>query len=124
MNSFNVLAEFEKEFKRLRKKYKTLDDDFKKFKKVLLATPTGVGNNFIIIHSTKTIKVVKARMACRTLRDRSLRVIYAYLPAEASAQAGFEQKQHIDFIEIYFKGDKENEDRERIREYLKALTKL
>ena len=25
----------------------------------------------------------------------------------------------VDFIEIYFKGEKENEDRERIKEYLK-----
>ena len=47
-------------------------------------------------------------MACRALRDRSLRTIYGYL----------EQEQRIDFIEIYFKGEKENEDRERIKEYL------
>jgi len=48
-------------------------------------------------------------MACRALRRRALRVIYAY----------FEQEQRIEFIEIYFKGDKENEDRKRIKEYLK-----
>ncbi len=114
MNNFDALTEFEKEFKRLFKKYKTLDDDFEKFKKVLLAAPTGVGKNFVIIHSTKTIKVVKARMACRALRDRSLRVIYAY----------FEQNQRIEFIELYFKGEKENEDRERIKEYLKVFSRL
>ncbi len=111
MNSFNTLAEFEKEFKRLIKKYKTIDDDFEKFKRVLFASPTGVGKNFVIIYSTETIKVVKARMACLTLRDRSLRVIYAYS----------EQNQRIDFIELYFKGDKENEDLERIKEYLKSI---
>ncbi len=111
MNNFEALAEFEKEFKRLLKKYKTLDDDFEKFKKVLLATPTGVGKNFVVIHSTETIKVVKTRMACRTLRGRSLRVIYAY----------FEQEQRIEFIQIYFKGEKENEDRERIKEYLRNI---
>ncbi len=111
MTSFNAIAEFEKEFKRLIKKYKTIDDDFEKFKKVIFTTPTGVGKNFVIIHSTETVKVVKARMACRTLHDHSLRVIYAY----------FEQNQHIDFIELYFKGDKENEDRERIKEYLKNV---
>lgn len=110
MNSFDVLAEFEKEFKRLAKKYKTLDDDFEKFKKVLLTTPTGVGKNFVIIHSAENIKLVKARMACRILRDRSLRVIYAF----------FSTGDKIEFIEIYFKGDKENEDRERIKEYLKS----
>ncbi len=48
-------------------------------------------------------------MVCRALRDCSLRVVYAY----------FEQNQQIEFIEIYFKGEKESEDRERIKEYLK-----
>lgn len=109
MSNFNALAEFDKEFKRLFKKYKTLDDDFEKFKKVLLTTPTGVGKNFVIIHSSSIIKIVKARMACRALRDRSLRIIYAYHVAASK----------VEFIEIYFKGEKENEDRDRIKEYLK-----
>src|SRR3989338_8735981 len=109
MNHFNALAEFEKEFKRLFKKYKTLDDDFEKFKKILITAPVGIGKNFVIIHSSPPIKIVKARMACRALHDRSLRIIYAYL----------EPEQRIDFVEIYFKGEKENEDRERIQEYLK-----
>ncbi|MDP3710758.1 MAG: hypothetical protein Q8R29_03515 [bacterium] len=112
MNHFNALPEFEKEFKRLSKKYKTLDDDFEKFKNVLLAAPTGVGKNFVIIHSTEAITIVKARMACRALRDRSLRVIYAYR----------ESIKTIDFIEIYFKGEKENEDRERIKKYLETAS--
>lgn len=109
MNSFNELAEFEKEFKRLSKKYKTLADDFEKFQQVIVVTPTGIGKNFVIIHSSQNVKIVKARMACRALRDRSLRVIYSY----------YKQEQKIEFIEIYFKGEKENEDRERIKEYLK-----
>lgn len=109
MKNFDATQEFEKEFKKLFKKYKSLDDDIEKFKKVLLATPTGVGKNFVILHFSSAIKIVKARMACRALRDRSLRVVYAY----------FEQEQRIEFIEIYFKGNKENEDRKRIKEYLK-----
>lgn len=109
MNNFNELEEFEKEFKRLFKKYKTLNDDFEKFKQVIIATPTGIGKNFVIIHSLQNVKIVKARMACRTLRDRSLRVVYSY----------YEREQKVEFIEIYFKGEKENEDRERIKEYLR-----
>ena len=108
MGHFSRLPEFEKEFKRLSKKYRTLEDDLEKFKKVLESFPTGTGRNFAIIHSGKNIKVVKARMACQALRDRSLRVIYAY----------FEQEQKIEFIEVYYKGNKENEDRNRIRKYL------
>ncbi|MDP2641278.1 MAG: hypothetical protein Q8P39_01905 [Candidatus Yanofskybacteria bacterium] len=108
MNRFDATADFEKEFKRLFKKYKTLDDDFEKFKKILVTAPAGVGRNFVIIHSAENIKVLKARMACRTLRDRSLRVVYSY----------FEQEQRIEFIELYFKGDKETEDHGRVKEYL------
>ena len=108
MNHFDALTEFEKEFKRLFKKYRTLDDDLEKFKKILIAAPTGIGKNFVIVHSSQTLKIVKARMACRALRDRSLRIIYSY----------FEQDQRIEFIELYYKGDKENEDRGRIKEYL------
>ncbi len=108
--NFDEIPAFKKEFKRLFKKHKTLDDDFKKFKKVLLAAPTGIGKNFIIIHSSSKIKLVKAHLACRALRNNHLlRVIYCY----------FEQEQRIEFIELYFKGNKENEDRERIKEYLK-----
>jgi len=103
------LSEFAKEFKRLFKKYKTLDDDFKKFKKVLLIIPTEINKNFAVIHSSSFLKTIKARMACRALRDRSLRIIYAY----------FAQNTRIKFIELYYKGDKKNEDREKIKEYLK-----
>ncbi len=108
MSRFRRLPVFEKEFKRLAKKYKTLEDDLEKFEKVLISFPTGSGKNFIIVHSAEKIKIVKSRMACRSLHDRSLRVIYAY----------FEQEQKIEFIEVYYKGNKENEDRDRIREYL------
>jgi len=107
--NFDELSEFKKEFKRLFKKYKTLVDDFEKLKKVILVTPAGIGKNFIVIHSSSSLKIIKARMACRALRDRSLRIIYAY----------FEQNAQIEFIELYYKGDKENEDREKIEEYLK-----
>lgn len=110
MSPFSRLPVFEKEFRRLSKKYGTLEEDLKKFEKVLATFPTGSGKNFVVIHSGKEVKIVKARLACRALRDRSLRIIYAY----------FEQEQKIEFIEIYFKGDKENEDRDRIVEYLKS----
>ena len=57
---------------------------------------------------TESLCIVKARLFCRYLKGTSLRIIYSY----------FEQEQKIEFIELYFKGDKDNEDRERIKEYL------
>jgi hypothetical protein len=54
-------------------------------------------------------KIYKARkFACRSLKGKGahsgIRVIYAYS----------EDVDKIEFIEIYYKGDKENEERERI----------
>ena len=111
MKNFNFLPEFRRELKKLSRKYGTLNDDLKLFKEVLSSSPTGFGNNFTVIHSTKIIKIVKARMACRSLRNRSLRIIYAYV----------EHEEKIGFIEIYYKGNKENEDLGRIKDYLKSV---
>jgi len=109
MSHFSRLLVFEKEFKRLSKKYRTLEDDLEKFEKVLVNFPTGSGKNFAVVHSGKEVKIVKARLACRALRNRSLRIIFAHI----------KQEQKIEFIEVYYKGNKENEDRDRINEYLK-----
>lgn len=111
MNRFNQLPEFEKEFKRLSKKYQSLRQDLNDLEDVLTSLPTGRGKNFTIIHHSEKVKLVKTRLACKSLRNRSMRVIYAY---------------HNDtvtfvYIELYFKGDKENEDRERILAYLKNI---
>ncbi len=111
MKSFNFSPEFEKDFRQLLKKYRTLEDDFEKFKEILAKYPTGVGKNFTIIHSEQICKIVKARMACRVLRDRSLRVIYAYA----------EKEEKFDFIELYCKGEQVNEDKGRINVFLRRL---
>lgn len=111
MNRFNRLPEFEKEFLRLLKKYRSLQEDIDKFERFVFENPTGVGKNFNIIHDSENVKVVKARMMCKSLRDRSIRIIYAY----------HDNVFEFVHIEIYFKGDKENEDRERIKQYLKKI---
>ena len=54
-------------------------------------------------------KIYKARkFACKSLKGKGvmsgIRLIYAY----------FEDKDVIEFIEIYFKADKEKEDRNRV----------
>ena len=108
---FDSLAEFEKELKRLSKKYRSLPDDLEEFKKVISVIPLGTSKHFNVLHSVGNVKVVKARLFCRYLKGTSLRVIYSYDGA----------KIEFVFIELYFKGDKENEDRERIKKYLKGL---
>ena len=106
--NFDELPEFQKELKPLAKKYKSLPDDLQEFCNVVSAVPLGNSKHFNVITQTEVLCIVKARLFCRYLKGSSLRIVYSY----------FEQKQRIEFIELYFKGDKENEDSDRIKEYL------
>ncbi len=107
--NFNELPEFQKELKWLGKKYKSLLNDLQEFRNVVSAVPLGNSKHFNTIMQTEVLHIIKARLFCRYLKGASLRIIYAY----------FNQNQQIEFIELYYKGDKENEDRERIKKYLK-----
>lgn len=109
--NFNELPEFTKECKRLAKKYKSLPNDLQEFKNVVSVVPLGNSKHFNIVTQTESVKIVKARFFCRYLKGSSLRVIYSYI----------EGQKKIEFIEMYFKGDKENEDRKRIKQYLKSI---
>lgn len=106
--TFDELPEFQKERKRLTRKYRSLSEDLREFRNVVSIVPLGNQKHFAVIARDEHVHVVKARLFCRYLKGLSLRVIYSYL----------EQEQRIEFIEIYYKGDKENEDRHRVKEYL------
>lgn len=106
--NFDELPEFQKELKRLVKKYKSLREDLQEFCNVVSAVPRGNSKHFNVITQNEVFCIVKARLFCRYLKGSSLRIVYSY----------FEQEQRIEFIELYFKDDRENEDRDRIREYL------
>lgn len=107
--NFNETDEFSKDFKRLSKKYKSLSDDLLEFKKVVTALPLGSGKHFNVITKTEQITIIKARLFCQYLRGSSLRIIYAF----------YEAISKIEFIQMYSKNEQENEDQERIKEYLK-----
>lgn len=114
--NFKNTEEFQKDFKKLSKKFKTTDDDLTEFKKVLSAAPLGIGKHFNVIAKNDFIYIIKARFFCRSLKKKDLRIIYAYIENHQTIEM-----IGIEFIEIYFKGNKENENRERIKEYLKNL---
>ncbi len=114
MNHFNKLPEFEREFSKLSKKYRSLSEDLAKLEKLISLHPVGLGNNFVTIFHSDKAKVVKTRLACKSLKNRSIRIIYAY----------HQNTLTFMYIEVYFKGDRENEDRERIAEYLKTIKEL
>ncbi len=116
-NEIRRLAEFEKDFNKLLKKFKTLDDDLETFinSQLKLTHKLGIDNKAVVQISglgIKTPKIYKAKkFACKALKGRGamsgIRIIYAY----------FEKEDAVEFIEIYFKGDKENEDKKRIKKY-------
>jgi len=107
---------FEKDIKKLLKRFTTLENDLATFieKELKLYHKLGIDNRGVFPISGlgfDTPKVYKGKkFACRSLKGKGvqsgIRVIYAYHEAE----------DEIDLIEIYYKGDKENEDRARILE--------
>jgi mRNA-degrading endonuclease RelE of RelBE toxin-antitoxin system len=108
------LPEFEKDLERLSKKrFRSLPEDLEVFKKVLAVSPAASPPiSFPINHLPARQEIIKVKkFACKALKGRGansgIRVIYAFHVAE----------QKIVFIEMYFKGDKENEDRGRILKY-------
>jgi mRNA-degrading endonuclease RelE of RelBE toxin-antitoxin system len=116
-NEVRRLPEFDKDFKKLAKRFKTLDDDIETFinNQLKLTHKLGFDNKGVVHISELGIdapKIYKARkFACKALKGRGgmsgIRIICAY----------YENEDAIEFIEIYFKGDKENEDKDRIIKY-------
>jgi len=118
-NKINRLPEFDKDLKKLAKRFRTIEEDLQ----ILIDHGLVAFHKFNIdnggifeieglgISYPKIFKVKK--FACRALKgtgaNSGLRLIYAY----------YADKDEIDLIEIYFKGDKENENRERILKYYK-----
>jgi len=118
--SIEQLSEFQKDVKKLRKRFRTLDEDIDNFIKFALVPfhKEDIDYGGIVVVSDLGIeepKIYKVRkFACRALKGKGnqtgIRIIYAY----------FKDEDRIEFVEIYFKGDKETEDRRRIKnKYLK-----
>ena len=116
-NDIHKLAEFEKDFKKLTKKFKTLEEDINSFvaNQLKLTHKRNIDNEGVVRISDLDIeypRIYKARkFACKALKGKGsasgIRIIYAY----------YEKDDIIEFIEIYYKADKKNEDRGRILKY-------
>lgn len=107
---FNQTDEFSKELKKFAKKYRSILEDLEGFKKILNVAPEGNSKHFNVITQTQEQKIIKARFFCKYLKGSTLRIVYAYNL----------QMEEITFIEIYFKGEKEIEDRSRVEWYLRG----
>ena len=114
------VPEFEKDLKKLVRRFASLEEDLQIFIKVAMNAfhKQNVDSRAILRISDLGInspKIYKARkFACKALRGKGvhsgIRVIYAY----------HEEEDRMEFIEIYYKGDKENEDRARIIKYCRT----
>ena len=111
------LPEFEKDMKRLSKRFRSLHDDLEVMIKsqIRLLHEQQIDNGGIKEISDLegvSIPIYKVRkFACRSLKGKGvrsgMRIIYAWK----------EEEEQIELIEIYYKGDKANEDRKRISRY-------
>jgi len=116
-NEIRKKPEFKKDVKKLAKRFPTLNEDLQAFieKQLKISHKLKIDNKGVFqilglgINYPKVYKAKK--FACKSLKGKGvfsgIRVIYAY----------YEEEDVIELIEIYYKGDKENEDRERILRY-------
>jgi len=116
MIDFQETIEFKKDFKKLFKKYKTLKKDFDDLKnKYLNLFPQGNGTkHWNSLHKNESFEIYKVRMHCDSTKGKFFRVIYAYHKKTNTIEL-------IEFIEIYFKGNKANEDKGRIKKYINTF---
>lgn len=116
---YGVIDLFQKDLKKLLKRYRTLEEDLETVKRdaIELYHLKRIDNQSIFPiqgFCAEAIQICKIKkFACKSLKGRGsksgIRVIYAF----------YYQSYKVEFIEIYFKGEKENEDRKRIKAYLK-----
>lgn len=112
---------FQKDLKRLLKKFRTLEEDLETAKRnaIELYHLKRIDNRSVFPipdFCTAEIQICKIKkFACKALKGRGvmsgIRVIYAFHVATFK----------VEFLEIYFKGEKKNEDFDRIKEYLKNI---
>ncbi len=121
MITYKQTKEFEQDFKRLLKKFSSLVEDIeiaKSFTIELFHLQKLNKQAIFLIPNfcTEELKICKIKkFACKALKGRGvksgIRITYAF----------YVKTNLVDFIEIYFKGEKEMEDKERIKEYLSGV---
>ncbi len=118
-NDIKKHPNFNKDFKKLSKKFRTLKDDLELFIETQLNAyhKFGEDNKGILPISNLSIEYPKIykvkKFACKSLKGKGvmsgIRIIYAY----------YNKEDIIEFIEIYYKSDKSNENKKRILNYYK-----
>jgi len=116
---YRETEEFKKDLKKLTKRFPSLPDDIATAKKnaIELYHLLNIDNQSVFqinaLHTAELEIYKLKKFACKSLKGKGvhsgIRLIYAYGPGSLL----------VHMIEIYYKGDRENEDRERIKRFLK-----
>jgi len=118
---YSQIDSFEKDLKRLLKRFNSLNIDIEKAKTnaIELYHIEKIDNHSVFpipgfcFGSVIVCKLKK--FSCKVLKGRGnqsgIRIIYAYYPSESK----------IEFIEIYYKADQKIEDKARIKSYLDSI---
>lgn len=120
--NYNSTNEFNHDFKKLFKKFSSLKEDLETNKqyRIELFHCKEIDSKSIFeikgVGNTEKLKFFKVKkFQCKALKGRGsksgIRLIYAYFPAE----------QKIIFIEIYFKADQTNENKQRIIDFINKV---
>ncbi len=119
---YETTPEFERDFKKLQKKFRTLPQDLELLKKAVIELYHigKIDNNAVFpipgFCSDTALSCKVKKFASRSLKGRGvktgLRLTYIFLKKEYK----------VIFIEIYFKNVKVNEDKERLRKYFSKIS--
>ena len=119
MIKYKESDEFKKDFKNLAKKFISLPEDLVTVKKAVIELRhvlniDNLSTFEITGYNSEDVSFWKIKkFACKSLKGRGvksgIRIVYCWCC----------EKEAIIFLEIYFKADKENEDRNRIKKYIK-----
>lgn len=117
--NYSSLPEFDKEFERLKKKYRTLDDDLNVFKcnQIKLTHDLKIDNKGVFpisgIGIIEPKLYIAKKFACQSLKgkgsDTGIRIVYAY----------YEHESRIEWVEIYIKSEKDTENMDRLKKHYK-----
>jgi len=118
MIKYEESDEFKKDLKKLVRRFPSLPEDLVTVKKAVielrhLKNINNLSTFEIPGYSTEEVSFWKIKkFACKSLKGRGnksgMRVIYSW----------HEDSRRLMFIEIYFKGDKENENKDRIKKLI------
>ena len=111
--SYSFTSQCQGEYKKLIKKFRSLEADIERFCKFTLKLEEdnsfpGGNKNYTLLKQQGDVSVFKAKLPCTTLRGNKLRVIYAR----------HNDSIEIILIELYIKSESDREDKERISDYL------